>query len=61
MWERHLAAIFEHFETDRNAALRQKMRVYKPLLKIVGVAALDSFFFLPLLVTILIKSEITPI
>jgi hypothetical protein len=25
MWERHLAAIFEHFEPDSNAAIGQEM------------------------------------
>jgi len=27
MWERHLAAIFEHFKANRNAAIGQKMTV----------------------------------
>jgi len=31
MWERHFAAIFEHFSQARNEALGQKMRIMEPI------------------------------
>jgi hypothetical protein len=32
MWERHLAAMEKHFEVIHNAAIGQKMRVFKAVL-----------------------------
>jgi hypothetical protein len=31
LWERHLAAIAVDFESDRNAAIGQKIRILKPV------------------------------